>query len=252
MALEVNFPRGCIMLNNPPNETARKDHSALSLAELEAPVSGRELGRRWPGTSLLMMLALAGLGGCESPTPPAANPAIQSNRSPALPPDFEMKEKFLSIGTDLAISSGNGSHGRVEQRVMNLGKTFEYFDGNGALKASARQKVLSWGVEIEIFDEHKNKIGTVKEEVLKNLFSIKSYYLILDAQGRTVAESAKLDLLATNIEMKDKSGKIVVTMKRPAFNLVTDKWTVSVKGEIDKRLVVFVPAYKTSADNERD
>lgn len=168
-----------------------------------------------------------------------------------LPNSFKMTENILSIGTDMSIESNGEEIGKVEERTLNFGKTFEYFDSKGDKKAIGKQKVFSLATTIEIFDENNKKIGTFKEELFKGMFSFSTYYTISDAFGNLIGESEKIDWLSTNIEIKSTSGEILCQIHRPAFNLVSDHWEVNISGDIDKRLVVFLPCYKTSADNER-
>lgn len=168
-----------------------------------------------------------------------------------LPNRFEMDEVLMTIGTDMNINVGNERVGKVEERTINWGKTFEYFDNSGNKLATGRQKVLSLVTTIEIFDENNKKLGTVEEELFKNIFSFKTYYTIKDANGKLVGESEKLDWLSTDIEIYSPNGDILCKMERPAFNLLSDSWNVEVFSNIDKRLIIFIPCYKTSADNER-
>jgi len=169
----------------------------------------------------------------------------------ALPNQFEMDEVIMTIGTDMNINVGNQTIGKIEERSLSWGKTFEYFDNTGVKKATGKEKVLSWVTTIEIFDENNQKIGTVEEEVLKGLFSFKSYFTITDASGKLIGESEKLDWLSTDIEVKSPSGELLCNIHRPGINIISDTWNVEVTGDIDKRLIVFIPCYKTSADNER-
>lgn len=168
-----------------------------------------------------------------------------------IPNSFEMDQVVLTIGTDMNITSNNENIGKVEERTINWGKTFEYFDNTGKKLATGKQKVLSLVTTIDIFDGDENKIGTVKEELVKSLFSFYSYYKILDSKGRMIAESKKLDLFSTDIDIYSKSGELLCEMHRPAFNLISDTWEVNIHGNIDKRLIIFIPCYKTSADDER-
>lgn len=168
-----------------------------------------------------------------------------------LPNKFEMDEVIMTIGTDMNINVGDQQVGKVEERTLNWGKTFEYFDNKGHKIATGKEKALSLLTTIDIYDSNDKKIGTFEEELFKNFFSIKTYYSIKDASGKLIAESEKMDWLSTNIEIFSPSGEILCKMKRPAFNLLSDSWKVEVLGNIDKRLIVFIPCYKTSADNER-
>lgn len=41
-------------------------------------------------------------------------------------------------------------------------------------------------------------------------------------------------------------------MKRPFINILSDSWNVQFYGDnIDRRLILFIPAYKTSRDNKK-
>jgi uncharacterized protein YxjI len=168
--------------------------------------------------------------------------------SKELPNSFEMKEVIMTIGTDMNIVSDGQNYGKVEERTFNWGSNFEYFDNTGKKKATAKEKVMSWGMHIDIFDEKNNKIGSLEEEILKGFFSWKTYYKILDASDNSIGESEKLEFISTDIEIFSKSGESLCKIHRPGLNLIGDTWNVNITGNIDKRLVVFIPPYKTSAD----
>lgn len=168
-----------------------------------------------------------------------------------LPNKFDMDEVVMTIGTDMELSSGDQNLGKIEERIVSWGKTFEYMGPNGTKLASGKQRVVSLVTTIDIFDEKDRKIGTFKEELFENFFSIKTHYSITDSVGKLIGESEKLDWLSTNIEIYSPNKELICKLKRPAFNLISDSWRVEIMGNIDKRLVIFIPCYKTSADNER-
>lgn len=168
-----------------------------------------------------------------------------------LPQSFEMDEVFLTVGTDMNINANGKRIGKVEERTLSWGKTFEYFDNTDAKKATGKEKVFSLVTTIEIFDENNKKIGEFEEELLKSLFSFKTYYSLKDGNGNLLGESSKLDLFSTEIELTSPDGQSLCKIYRPAINFISDSWTVECSSNIDKRLVVFIPCYKTSADNER-
>lgn len=200
----------------------------------------------------LLLLALATLPSCApnpAPQPTAATP--QATSPQRLPPSFTVQEKFFAIGTDTTIQAGGTTYGRIDQKILSWGTAFTYYDNTGVKIASAKQRVLSWGVQIDIFDNNDVKIGSVREDVLKNLFSIKSHYTILDASDNVIARSAKLDWLATDIKVKTEAGATVAHMHRPAIDFGGATWSVTISEEIDPRLVIFIPSYKTAADNSR-
>ena len=177
---------------------------------------------------------------------------VQTDIKPIeLPNKFEMDEVVLTIGTDMNINVDGEKIGKVEERSLSWGKKFEYFDNTDKKVAWAQEKVFSWGTNIEVFDDKGTKIGSFEEEILESLFSIKSVYSIKDASGNLIGKSEKLEFFSTDVEILTPSGDLVCKIHRPAFNLISDSWNIEISGNIDKRLVVFIPCYKTSADNER-
>lgn len=167
-----------------------------------------------------------------------------------LPNSFDMDEELITIGTDMDITANGDNYGKVEQRTMNWGKTFELFDTSGNKVASAQQEVFSLYTDIKIKDENGKLIGTVEEEILDSLFSLYSIYTIKDANGQVIAKSEKLDFFTTSIEIFDHSGNKVVGLEK-AFLSIGDSWSVEFSGNIDKRVIVFIPAFVTSAQAER-
>lgn len=202
------------------------------------------------------ILAL-GLASCDEPTQyqntqPTEQTQTKSSKDVELPNKFEVDQDILSIGSDFHIASGSSKCGVVEERVLSWGTTFEYMM-NDTLVARAEERVISWGVNIDVYDNNKTKIGSIEEEILESMFSIKTIYSIKDADGSVVGKSKKLDFFGTDIDIYNPNGDLVVTMERPMINLLSDSWTINIKSdEIDKRILVFIPCYKTSADAERE
>lgn len=168
-----------------------------------------------------------------------------------LPNKFNMDEVIMTIGTDMELSSDDQNLGKIEERIVSWGKTFEYITPNGTKLAYGKQRVVSLVTTIDIFDEKDRKIGTFREELFENFFSIKTHYSIKDSNGKLIGESEKLDWLSTNVEIYSPNKELICKLKRSAFNLISDSWTVEIMGNIDKRLVIFIPCFITSADNER-
>lgn len=167
-----------------------------------------------------------------------------------LPESFDMDEELITIGTDMDITANGENYGKVEQRTMNWGKTFELFDTSQNKIASAQQEVFSLYTDIKVKDENGKLIGSVEEEILDSLFSLYSIYTIKDANGQVIAKSEKLDFFTTSIEIFDNKGNKVVGLEK-AFLSIGDSWKVEYSGNIDKRIIVFIPAFVTSAQSER-
>ena len=54
-----------------------------------------------------------------------------------------MDEVVMTIGTDMELSSGDQNLGKIEERIVSWGKTFEYMGPNGTKLASGKQRVVS-------------------------------------------------------------------------------------------------------------
>jgi uncharacterized protein YxjI len=164
---------------------------------------------------------------------------------------MKMKEIYFAYGTDLTISDSDGKIGTVQQRTLNLTPCFEYRDNTGAVLAYTSQSMLSFGTHIDIFDGAGNKIGALQDKVFSNLFSISRVFSLQDAAGNQIGTSEKFGFFATSVTIYDQERKVLAAIHRPAFDLGLADWTIDTPGNVDKRLVVFIPAYKTHSDNQR-
>lgn len=198
----------------------------------------------------------------EAPRPPiavaaaAAQAAGAPAAAPVLPANFSLYEKFFTIMDALELKSGNASYGRVTQRFWALSKAFYWDDPRGRRVAEARARILALGSTVDVTDGAGNKVGTIKEEILKSLFKVWTTYRILDPQGRQIASSEKIELFSTEITLKRQDGRSVALLRRGfKENLLrlTDRWDVTVydANAIDSRLLVMIAAFKTSVDNDR-
>jgi len=195
----------------------------------------------WKGALVGGALA-TGLVGCDpSPNYQDKTKSEESRNSNS----FTMDQELLAIGMDMQISTG----GRVEQRTLSFGNKFEYFDQSGKLKATAKQEVFSLGTVINISDESGNKIGSVEQEIIESMFSIYSKYSIKDASGKVIGKSDKLDFFTTNVDISDMSGGQIKMSK--AYLSIGDSWEVNINSSIDKRLIIFIPAFISLAQSEK-
>lgn len=171
-----------------------------------------------------------------------------------LPTNFTAQASLLSIGTDIILSDSQGPFASIEERTLNLTPTFQYFDASHHLSAQAKQKIFSLGTKIEICDENNKPLGSVEEIVWESFFKVQTSYQIKDASGKEVGKSEKLDWSGTTFKISDYSGRELIKMTRPMFDLGGATWTINVEKDLpfDKRLVLFVPAFKTAADAARE
>ncbi len=199
----------------------------------------------WKGALVGGALA-TGLVGCD---PSSSNYQLPDNKTKSEESrssnSFTMDQELLTVGMDMQISTG----GRVEQRTLSFGNKFEYFDQSGKLKATAKQEVFSLGTVINISDESGNKIGSVEQEIIESMFSMYSKYSIKDANGKVIGKSDKLDFFTTNVDISDMSGGEITMSK--AYLSIGDSWEVNINSSIDRRLVIFIPAFISLAQSEK-
>jgi len=166
----------------------------------------------------------------------------------------KMSSRIFSWGWKFDIKAADGTReGTVDQRLLHLHKTFEYDDAKGQKQSTGQERLLSWGTKIDVSDASGKPIGGIQEQVFKSLWHPYSVYSIVDAQGKEVAKSEKLEAFSTNFTLTNENGDKIATIHRPWLNLLRDNWTISINkpGEVDKRLLYLIPAYKTEADAER-
>jgi uncharacterized protein YxjI len=167
-----------------------------------------------------------------------------------LPTTFDMDQELLTFGMDMNITSGGDTYGKVEERTMNWGRTFELFDPSHKKIASAKQEVFSLYTDIKIKDESGKLIGSLEQEIMDSMFSIYSIYSIKDGSGRVIGKSEKLDFFTTEIDIVDNSGNSLVSLDK-AFMSIGDSWSVKTNGTLDNRIVVFIPAFVSAAQAEK-
>lgn len=165
-----------------------------------------------------------------------------------LPNSFVIEECMVSIGTDFNIDIINGE---IVEEVLSLTTNFHLLIDNEKY-ATARNKLMSIGTKTQIFDSNDKLIGSVEEKMFTS-FGFYSLYYIYDANGKKIASSEKHKYMSTKFQIKstDMSNKVICTISRPRMNMFGDTWTVEFKdSNFDKRLLVFIPCYKTNHDNK--
>jgi len=167
-----------------------------------------------------------------------------------LPSNFNMDEELITFGMDMDISSGGDNYGKIEERTMNWGRTFELFDNSRNKIATANEEVLSLYTDIKIKDESGKLIGSVEQEIMDSMFSIYSIYSIKDGSGQVIGKSEKLDFFTTEIEIVDNSGSPLVSLDKE-FMSIGDSWNIKSNGNLDNRIVVFIPAFVSAAQAAR-
>ncbi|MBI5240763.1 MAG: hypothetical protein HY926_09845 [Elusimicrobia bacterium] len=179
--------------------------------------------------------------------------AAQATPAPQLPSEFKIKERVISLTDTFDVVAGGQKYGTITEKFFSLTRSFKYKDSQDNLVAEARARILSWGTHIDVTDNLGQPIGSIKEQVFKSLFKVYTAYSILDAGGKEIALSEKVDWIGTKLAISDKQGRLVATIERPWINFFSDHWTVKVHDPktVDSRVMVMIAAYKTSVDNAR-
>jgi len=165
-----------------------------------------------------------------------------------IPNTFKIKECVISIGTDFTIDEINAD---IVEEVISLTTIYHMLIDNEKY-AKARQKIVSIGTVIEIFDKNDKLIGSVEEKLFTS-FGFYSLYNIYDANGKKIAYSEKHKYMTTKFKIKSANMQKsdICTISRPMVNVFSDTWTVDFNdSNFDKRLLVFIPCFKTYYDNK--
>lgn len=205
------------------------------------------------GGMLAGTLALGGLatGGAYMRDKTSAPTEEVSQMKKEIPNSFMINEKLLTIGNDFWITNESRENfGKIEQRMLTGGKKFELFDNTGKIDATAQAEVLSLYKVIHVKDASGQEIGRIEEEFLEslgNLLEGQNVYSVYDGSGKLVAKSKADSYLKNDVDIYDNSGELVARFHKPAMGF-GDRWKCEITpSNIDKRLLVFIPAYISSA-----
>jgi len=167
-----------------------------------------------------------------------------------IPNDFMINEELLTIGSDFWVTNKNKENfGKIEQRIVSFGKKFEYFDNTGELSATAKEKVLTLYTIIDVVDGTGNKLGRIEAEVIesfKNILDGQNVYSIYDSNNKLIGKSKADLIIKNNVDIYDDNDNLIATFHKPMVQF-GDRWSCSIKSDnIDKRLLIFIPAYLSS------
>jgi len=161
-----------------------------------------------------------------------------------------VSENYSLIKKSSDFSTGS-SKGKVVQKLSSWGTRYDIFQ-DGKRMGYAKKSIASWGTEIKFYDCKDQYIGMLKENVMDNIFSIKTTYYVYDENNIEIAKSKKISLMGAKIELFDTSGRLICKITRPTKIMTwLDKWKIDIKKDIiDKRILILIPVYKTHADKD--
>jgi uncharacterized protein YxjI len=172
-----------------------------------------------------------------------------------IPDKFEINEKILNIGHDFYVTNSNRDNfGKIEQRVLSFGKKFEYFNSTGKLEATAQAKVMSIKSIVNVKDENGNLLGVIEQEILESLGNIlegQNIYSIYDSNDNLIGKSKADMIIKNHIDIYDNNDKLIAKFQKPALSFGS-RWTCEIlNNDIDKRILIFIPAYISSDSNSK-
>lgn len=212
-----------------------------------------EISKKTLATGLLggaLALGSIGAGGAYLRDKSSAPTEQTSEVKKEIPEEFFINEKLLTIGHDFWITNKNRENfGKIEQRVVSIGKKFEYFDNTGNLDVVAKAKFLTLYTNIIVDDSNGNRIGRIEEEIIETIgsfFDGNNVYSLYDSNDKIIGKSKASILFKNSVEIYDMNDKLVAVFHKPAIQF-SDRWRCEIKDySIDKRLIMFVPVYISS------
>ena len=169
--------------------------------------------------------------------------------------EFRLEENLVGVGTNLEIQSPDGTpFGLLDERVLAIGAEYRVLNHDEELVATAKQKVISWGVSVRVDDCLGRHMATIEERVFESLWRVRTTYEILDPSGRQVARSDKTEFMGVDMEFVDPDDNVLGRIERSLMGgMIYDVWNGSITdGSPDAMIVLAVAAaLKSRADNKR-
>jgi uncharacterized protein YxjI len=144
---------------------------------------------------------------------------------------YVMKEKWLALGNDFAITDAGGREVYyVDGRAFSLGDKLSFQDASRREVAFIRQRLLSWGPTYEI-SRGDEVVATVK----KKLFTLLRHRFFVDVPGPNDLE-AKGDFFDHEYEFV-RQDRVVATVSKRWISL-TDSYGIDVSAGMDDVLIL--------------
>jgi uncharacterized protein YxjI len=212
-----------------------------------------EIGKQTLAAGILggaLALGSVGVGGSYLRDKSSAPTEQTSEIKKEIPNEFFINEKLLTIGHDFWITNKNRENfGKIEERVISVGKKFEYFDNTGKLDVIAKAKFLTLYTNIIVDDSNGSRIGRIEEEIIESIgsfFDGQNVYSLYDSNDKLIGKSKASIVFRNSVEIYDMSDNLVAVFYKPVVQF-SDRWRCEIKdSSIDKRLIMFIPVYISS------
>jgi uncharacterized protein YxjI len=171
-----------------------------------------------------------------------------------LPEEFYVTQRWVSLTTGFDIETPERRLGTVFRRFFSMRTSYDFYDTQENLLASARMRWLSFGAVFDVFEGPSEKpIGRVEEHI----FTWFPKFTIFSPADEKLAV-AEMNFWGTSYEVVDPVSNQVMAKLERAFFRLKDDWKVTIqrpdlfvqKG-MDPRLFVTVMAFQTDTDHWR-
>jgi uncharacterized protein YxjI len=144
---------------------------------------------------------------------------------------YVMKEKWLVLGNDFAITDADGREiYYVDGRAFSLGDKLSFQDANRREVAFIRQKLLAWGPTYEI-----TRGGDLVAVVKKKLFTLLRHRFFVDVPGPNDLE-AQGNFFDHEYEFTQGGRTVAQVSKR--WIALTDSYGIDVAAGMDDVLIL--------------
>lgn len=175
--------------------------------------------------------------------------AIASCPELSLPQRVAMEETKENGGRDFKIKSEGKTIAIISMRNPTERFTFDLKTKNKELIARAYETRKGDDLKLEIRDCENRSIGVIKAKTFRNTFALNKAYTILDGYERDIGSATKNQLMATQYDVVNNAGQKTMRIHNSALDLFGDSWTIDFYSqEMDPRVTLMLPAYKTSSD----
>lgn len=146
------------------------------------------------------------------------------------------------------IITDKGKIGKIKKMFDR--NIIKMFDNKNNIIAYVKKDVYVGITKVTFFDENDNKIGYLEETAVSNVFSPYAVYNIYDKDKKLIAMSDKIQLGQTSLfHINDLNGKCLCTYNKPKISMLSANWKIVITNDnIDKKIFLLIPAYKTTRD----
>lgn len=159
-----------------------------------------------------------------------------------LPDQFSIVERPLQLFSTFDLIENDHPFGTIARDPFSIKPNFTF---EGA--ASARARLLSWGLVIDVEDSEGKQIGIIQEDVWRLYYWTE--FQIFNEEGKLIA-LAIMDPLQTAFSIVDPEHRddLIALINRPLVSYQRDTWNVQLfnRENVDPRLLLFLPLYQST------